>query len=275
MANPQVRPFQSGELERLCKVLADTSTGLTGTELAHKLAQSRVPDVDPTNTKWKRLFNALAARQSEVGNGNCVLSFVRHALEPARFLGNTSTFESFRSDVNGVLAFHGLEYRGDGKFHAVDKAANLSEAEARAGRLRAALSARGAHADVLASCRKELLADNCFHAVQEACKSVAEKLRVRSGLQGDGAALVTGALGGSTPLLRINTLVSESEKSEQKGFANLLVGLFGTFRNPTAHTPRAAWRMDEADALDLFSIASFAHRRLDKAVRRSHLRAGA
>ena len=268
MANPPVRTFQSGELERLCRILAETKSGLTGTELAHKLAQARVPDVDPTNTKWKRLYNALAERQAALDNGNCVLSFVRHALEPARFLGNTSTFEAFRADINGVLAFHGLEYQGDGKFHEVRVARNLSDAEARAGRLRAALSARGAHHDVLASCRKELLADNCFHAVQEACKSVAEKLRVRSGLQGDGAALVTEALSGSQPILKINSFVSDSEKSEQKGFANLLIGLFGTFRNPTAHTLRAAWRMEEADALDLFSIASFAHRRLDAAVRR-------
>jgi uncharacterized protein (TIGR02391 family) len=267
MASQRLWLFQPGELERLCKVLAATNGGLTGSELTQRLAQARIDDVDPTNTKWKRVYNALAARQTREGVGNCVLSFVRHALEPARFLGNVSAFEAFRRDVNGVLSYVGLEYAEDGRFHTVSAARTLSEAEARAGRLRSALSARGAHADVVASCRRELLADDCFHAVLEASKSVAEKIRVRAGLVSDGATLVTVAFLGKPPILKINELQTDSEWSEQKGFANLLIGLFGTFRNPTAHTLRTAWRMNEADALDLFSLASYAHRRLDAATR--------
>jgi hypothetical protein len=44
--------------------------------------------------------------------------------------------------------------------------------------------------------------------------------------------------------------------------------IFGTFRNPPAHAARAAaeWTITEADALDLFSMLSFIHRRLDHAV---------
>lgn len=267
MLSKQVKTFQPGELERVCRVLADTDNGLTGSEIGRKLAQARIADVAPTLTKWKRLYNALATRQNTDGVGNCVLSFVRHALEPARFLGNTSAFEGFRRDVNGVLSYHGLEYGEDGKFHVVSAATTLSEAEARAGRLRAALSARGAHLDVIAACKKELLADDCFHAVLEASKSVAAKLRERAGLVNDGASLVTDSLLGSTPILRINRLRTDSEWSEQKGFANLLIGLFGTFRNPTAHTLRTAWPMNEADALDLFALASYAHRRLDAATK--------
>ncbi len=45
--------------------------------------------------------------------------------------------------------------------------------------------------------------------------------------------------------------------------ANLLKGVFGTFRNPTAHAPRERWPVSEADALDLFSTLSYLHRRLD------------
>jgi hypothetical protein len=36
--------------------------------------------------------------------------------------------------------------------------------------------------DVLKFCREELVADNYFHAVLEAVKSIADKLRVRTGL---------------------------------------------------------------------------------------------
>jgi uncharacterized protein (TIGR02391 family) len=106
--------------------------------------------------------------------------------------------------------------------------------------------------------------NNAFHAVLEASKSVAEKIRRKAALQSDGAHLVDEALGGDSPRLRINTFHTESEKSEQRGFANLVKGLFGVFRNPTAHTLRVAWNMSDEDALDLFTIASYVHRRIDR-----------
>jgi uncharacterized protein (TIGR02391 family) len=48
---------------------------------------------------------------------------------------------------------------------------------------------------VLKFCRAELLVNNYFNAVFEATKSVAEKLRIKSGRLSDGAALVDEALG--------------------------------------------------------------------------------
>ena len=64
-------------------------------------------------------------------------------------------------------------------------------------------------------------------------------------------------------MLAINTLRTDTEKSEQSGFANLLKGAFGTFRNPTGHAPKITWKMEEQDALDLLSLVSYLHRRLD------------
>src|SRR3546814_8063376 len=108
--------------------------------------------------------------------------------------------------------------------------------------LRADLEGRGVHADVLKFCRAELLADDYFHAVQEAVKSVADKMRSRTGLTDDGASLVDRALGGEPPLLAINARTTGSQRSEQSGFANLVRGAFGMFRNPTAHEPRISDR---------------------------------
>ncbi|WP_423220822.1 TIGR02391 family protein, partial [Enterobacter ludwigii] len=76
-------------------------------------------------------------------------------------------------------------------------------------------------------CREELLADNYFHAVQEAVKSVADKIRILTGLADDGVALVDRALAGDAPLLAINPRQTASERSEQSGFANLIRGTFG------------------------------------------------
>jgi len=135
----------------------------------------------------------------------------------------------------------------------------------RADKLRADLLARSVHPDVLTFCREELLADNYFHAVLEATKSIANKIRDRTGLTDDGALLVDRALGGDIPMLAISPLKTESEKSEQKGFANLVKGIFGMFRNPTAHAPRVNWEMEKSDAGDLLSLDQ-AHSRLTLAI---------
>lgn len=119
------------------------------------------------------------------------------------------------------------------------------------------------HADVLRFCREELLADNYFHAILEAAKSVADKIRQRTGLSDDGGVLVDRALGGEIPLLAINSLKTDSEKSEQKGFANLVKGTFGMFRNTTAHAPRITWAINKDDAEEVFNLLSLIHKRLD------------
>ena len=255
-------PFSGAQLESICKALADTNTGLTGFEIGHALRQARIQDVDPNATKWKRLYNALARRQILDKSGDRVLGFIACSLDPARYTQELMKFEHRRQALNVALAFYGLQFAPDGKFRKHDAATTLPEAQARASRLRAALQQRGVDEAVLAFCRAELLQDNYFHAVLEATKSIASFLRQRTGLTSDGADLVKEALLGPDPPLRINAFQTETEKGEQRGFGNLLIGLFGTFRNPTAHAPRIEWPMPEADALDLMSLASYAHRRL-------------
>src|SRR3546814_9553767 len=49
------------------------------------------------------------------------------------------------------------------------------------------------------------------------------------------------------PLLAINARTTGSQRSEQSGFANLVRGAFGMFRNPTAHEPRIYWSMTKED----------------------------
>lgn len=67
-------------------------------------------------------------------------------------------------------------------------------------------------------------------------------------------------------MLAINKLSTISEKSEQTGFANLVKGTFGMFRNTTAHEARVNWTMTKRDAEDLLTIVSMIHRRLDDAI---------
>lgn len=116
-------------------------------------------------------------------------------------------------------------------------------------------------------CKLELLNNNYFHAVLESTKSVSDKTRNLSGLISDGASLVDEAFSLKNPVLAINSLRTESEQSEQKGFSNLLKGIFGMFRNTTAHAPKINWDISKADAIDLMTTLSFIHRKLDNAIK--------
>jgi uncharacterized protein (TIGR02391 family) len=164
-----------------------------------------------------------------------------------------------------VLAFSGFYIREDGKVAHSARESTLTGARARAGRMRAALEQRNVHADVLKYCQAEFIQENYFHAVLEALKGIAERVRALSGPVSDGAELVNAAFGVKAPILSINPLVTDSERSEHKGFAQLLIGLFGMVRNPSAHAPKITWPMPEEEALDILTLVSLVHRKLDRA----------
>jgi uncharacterized protein (TIGR02391 family) len=257
--------FTQEELQALAGALGDTSVGLTGSEISHLLITCGITDVDPGMAKRHRLYNAFAQDQNTRKDRTRILGFIRHAMKPARFIQCPERFEPMRAHLNRALAFAGLAVDTTGTLISIEQARTLSEAQRRAQELRADLTIRGVHPDVLRFCREELLVDNYFHAVMEAVKSVADKLRARTGLTDDGSVLVDRVLSGDPPMLAINPLKTESEKSEQKGFANMLRGTFGMFRNTTAHEARINWPMKKEDAEDLLSLVSLIHRRLDAA----------
>ena len=263
----QTKNFTQNELEAIAAALADTSQGLTGSEITPLLAILRMTDDGIGTTKKNRLYNAFALWQNHHHNRTGILEFIRLAMNPVRYAMQPARFEPLRSNLNRVLVLSGLTVDATGTLSQVVPAQTLQEAVKRTQELRDDLIARGVHPDVIRFCRAELLADNYFHAVLEATKSIADKLRTKTGLTEDGATLVEKSLVGDTPLLVINAYVTDSHKNEQRGFANLVKGVFGMFRNTTAHEARILWTMNKSDAEDLLSLASLIHRRLDAATR--------
>jgi uncharacterized protein (TIGR02391 family) len=261
----RITPFNAEHLQAACKVLGHTSLGLTGPEIGYVLQDMKVVDVTPNMTKWKRLFNALVGAQNTHQVGNHLIMFINRAMNPVSYARNQQAFEWRRDELNVVLAFSGFYIREDGKVVRSAQESTLTGACARAGRMRAALEHRNVHPEVLKYCRSEFIQENYFHAVLEAVKGVAERIRALSGLVSDGAELINEAFGIKAPILAINALVTDSEKSEHKGFAQLLIGLFGMVRNPTAHAPKIIWPMPEQDALDILTLVSLVHRKLDGA----------
>ena len=263
----RVPPFNTQELISLAKALGNTADGLTGPQIEHLLAQCGIPDTDPTLTKWKRLYNAFAAFQNKKDFGNHVVVFIKRAIAPVQFTDDRARFDRWRDRLNPILAFSSMSVGDDGQVRWVKPASNLDEAIERANRLQHLLENRGVHADVLTYCKAEWLQENYFHAVFEATKSIAEKIRALTGHPGDGASLIQATLGGENPPLAINALKTVSDRSEQSGFVNLLIGIFGTVRNPLAHNPKIDWAMNEQDALDILTLVSLVHRKIDQRIR--------
>lgn len=263
-----IRNIDLGSLETICKILGDTNNGISGTEISKYLAETNIKDPQLNSTKWKRLYDALSLKQSEDRCSNNVLAFIKYVLRPSRHIHRKEWFQNIRTELNYVLSFEGFELTESGEIRATDKVKTFSEAEERALNLRKTLLDRKIHSDVLTFCKAELLVDNYFHAVFEATKSIAEKIRIKTNLTADGSELVDLAFSykGKIPYLALNNLTTESHESEQKGFMNLLKGIFGTFRNTTAHAPKITWKINEQDALDILSMISLIHRKLDKAI---------
>lgn len=263
-----IPPFHPGQLEAIAKVLGDTENGLSGSEIGHILADCRIGDPSTGMTKWKRLYNAFIEFQNRNQAGNHVLVFIKRAMNPGSYTSNPGLFRLRRDQLNPIIAFVGIELDHHGELRKVFVAKTLDEALERANRFQASLRVRKVHPDILRFCTAEILAQNYFHAVFEAMKSITTKIRTLTGLSTDGAELVREAfqLGKTdTPLFAINSLTTETEKGEQRGFVNLLTGLYGTIRNPLAHNPKIEWDMTEQDALDMMSTLSLVHRKLDKA----------
>lgn len=266
----KIPKFGEVNLRAICDILGDTSSGLTGSEIGQLLQSCNIDDPHPSQTKRYRLFEALNRQQRQDGCGNNVVAFIYEAMNPVRYIRERELFESRRSQLNQVLSFCGLSLGEDGKLREITASRTLSEAQERASRLHRELLNRNVHPDILRFCRAELLQDNYFHGVFEATKSVADKIREKSGLTTDGARLVDEAFGlgaSNRPILAFNTLQTETEISEHRGLMNLLKGLFGTFRNTTAHVPKIKWIIKEQDAFDMLTFTSLLHRRLDEAVR--------
>ncbi|MCA8098659.1 TIGR02391 family protein [Burkholderia contaminans] len=114
-------------------------------------------------------------------------------------------------------------------------------------------------------------AENYSHAVLDATHFISNLLRERAGVDGDGSALIGQALGGENPKLRLNALQTESDRNVQKGYEQILRGIYIGIRNPRSHEPTQDTQ-ETADSIicflghlvdvlsaskDVFTIASF------------------
>ena len=251
--------FEEGSIESMAKLLGECGSG---SDITRVLLNLGLDDHGEGYTKWRRLYNLFLKLQRDDRCANGILNFIQSFMTPTRFFERNDEFETYRIKLNTVLAFSGLEYGPNGKFQKNQAVTTLPEAERRANAIHSKFRGRRIHPEVLKYGKSELMQDNYFHAVFEASKGLAQRIRDKSGIDGDGANLVDRVFSGNEPVLAFNSLRTETEKTEHKGFATLLKGCFAAVRNPIAHEPRIMWDGEE-DAADYFTLISLLHRKLD------------
>ena len=253
-------PFNPATVESISKILGEAGSG---SDIERYLKICHLQDNYGESTKWRRLNAIFLNALSSTNSPNQILNFIKSYLAPTRFSGNSDEFNTICAKLNQILIMHSLEYRADGEFHYTSKAKTLSEAEARVQGIIKELRTRKAHEEIYKYCKPELMDKNYFHAVFEASKSLFQRIRDLSGIEEDGAALIDKAFSINDPYLVFNSLQTETEKSEHKGFALLLKGCGGAVRNPRAHQPKILSN-GEKDALDCLTLISLLHRKLDE-----------
>jgi uncharacterized protein (TIGR02391 family) len=93
-------------------------------------------------------------------------------------------------------------------------------------------------------------------------KTLNSLVRLRSGLEIDGTALMEKAFSPNNPVLKFNALTSQSEKDEQKGFMQMFSGAVSGLRNPRAH---GFVQDDPERALEFIAFVSLLAKLLEEA----------
>lgn len=259
--------FPTAMTEAVCEVIAATCyPALSTSDLKRALAPTKL-DLDDGPNKRTRLLTTLNNAQITQNAGNVLVVFLNAAMSPSRYVKDPSRFAQLQGQLNEALVLFGFRINDEGKFARALKASTLTEAARLSGEFVAELRRRGCHPALIEYCDEELLRKSIFHAIEEAAKSIPDRLRRHTGLGTDGADLYATVFGGKTtdPLVKITAFQTESEKSEQRGFKTLLTGIHGHYRNPRAHSTRRGSDENKQDFFESFALFSYVHRRLDRA----------
>ena len=259
--------FLDINIKALAKELGECGTEW---EIDQYLEKCQIEDNSGESTKWRRLEWVFLDIQRQYGNANKILEFMQLFLNPVRFINKIEWFEERREKINWILSFNDLKFGDDGKFYMKDKARTLNEAVRQEQNFQGKMRQRDFHPEMLKFCKDELEREDYFHAVFEAAKGLAQRIREKSEIEEDldNVKLVSKVFSEQRPRLVLNSLQTQTKHNEQKGFADLLRGCFRLIRHPAAHEPRIHWEQEE-NAADYLSLLSLLHRMLDDCERLS------
>ena len=110
---------------------------------------------------------------------------------------------------------------------------------------------------------RKLFADGHYaRAVEEAFKYLNNAVKKKSGLtEKDGADLMRAAFSANSPVLKLNEFLSDTEKSEQRGYMEIFAGTMTGIRNPRAHDHELDDQPEAA--LEMLALANHLIRKLN------------
>lgn len=130
------------------------------------------------------------------------------------------------------------------------------------------------HPDVRAISESLFVKQEYVNAVFEAAKLFVEHVKSKSnhpkdagGQELDGVKLMEVVFLAKSPILKLNSLSSDSERNEQRGFGLMAQGMVSAVRNPKGHKTKATIQIDASEALEQLVMISLLMKRLDQ----SHL----
>lgn len=269
--------FTEQNLRNISAIIADTTRGLTKSEIERHLIENKIVVLSDGSYKngigykiglnkrdW--LYNCLVNEINSTQSFDKIVKFIESVMSPVNYtkLEKRDKYTFILEEVNKILLLLGYEIDLSGKIIENIKANNLDEVDRRVNLLKKKIYDRNIHSEVVKYCIHDYLREDYFDTVFEATKGLAERVRQISGLKSDGNELFQNAFATKDPYIILNMLATDSERNEYNGLKELLISLFHLVRNPLAHTPKINWKQNENEALDILTIISFAHKYLDK-----------
>ena len=254
--------FDLNTLRSIAEIIGDI---LTHKQINEQFLNANIIDSGEGTNKPDRIYHSLKLKQNQDNCANNVLSFILRIINPKRY-GDEVAFEKDRTKINEKLLYEGIEINKAGEAKTVDKAKTISEAKRRSMKIKERVHGIGIHYEILPYCESEWLNENYFHAILEITKSVAQRLRQKSGYSSDGGELVEDCFGlgkDKKPMLAFNMLQTESEISEHKGFGNFVKGFFSMYRNPKAHDPKLLEDTQLTEMTEVLVVATIIQNKLD------------
>jgi uncharacterized protein (TIGR02391 family) len=115
----------------------------------------------------------------------------------------------------------------------------------------------------IAQAASDLYRDGHYaNSIEDAVKALNALVRLRSGVELDGTALMQKVLSPNAPVLRFNDLADQSDRDEQLGFMMMFAGAVAGLRNPRAHK---LIKDDPERALEFIAFVSLLAKLLDGA----------
>lgn len=104
-----------------------------------------------------------------------------------------------------------------------------------------------------------------LQATSEAFKKVNNMVKKKSGLHSeDGKSLMLNVFSPKKPILKLNQLISDSDKNEQEGFMHIFAGSIQGIRNPRAHDEL---KQNPWITIEYLCLASLLAKTIDKSVK--------